>query len=292
MAAYRPKCFISYAQVDVDFVYDNIRYIVKELGIDIWDEGERILPGATISESIVYGIKQSDIVIFLLDRRSSLINFEVGVALGNNKPVLAIIDEYKYDVPSNLRHLNYLAYRGDNLNTFRERLRTSINNILETVIDKAVFADNTDTKIIGISVGSDRDDFAGQLAFTSAFIDFIKYITDKPQIRLIQTSKGSLKSLISLDLKSWAELVEKILFFIPELKKRKLDRLKVEAEIRKSDAETNQINVNTKIKQAEAFLDIAERYQKLGFKIQIDNDLLILQSQDGQLTFKQPPRIE
>lgn len=292
MASYRPKCFISYAQVDEDFAYDNIIYVLKELDIDIWIAGEQIKPGFSITETIIDGIRQSDIVICLLNRRSTFVNFEVGAALGNNKPVLAIIDEYEYDIPSDLRYLNYLPYRNLSLDGFLERLKKSINNILETVIDKAAFAYNPKEKIIGISVGTGSEDFAGQLAFTSAFIDFIKDVTDKPDINLLQTSKGSLKSLVSLDLKSWAELVEKIVFFIPELKKRKQDRLKVEADIRKTDAETNQINVNTKIRQAEAFLDIAERYQRLGFTIQIDDDLLILQSPNGQLTFKQPPRIE
>lgn len=292
MTSKRPICFLSYSQVDIDFVYDNIKYTLEKIGVDIWDAGEFIQPGLSISETIVYGIRQSDIVVFLLNKRSSFINFEVGVALGNNKPVLAIINENEYDIPNNLRYINYLAYKDFSLFKFQDKLRKAIENILETVIDKASFAYNSGEKIIGISVGSNNYDFQGQLNFTSAIIDFIKNITENPEIRLLQTSKGSLKSLISLDLKSWAELVEKVIFFIPELEKRKQDRLKVEADIRKSDAETNQIIIDTKIKQAEAFLDIAERYQKLGFTIQIDNDLLILQSKNGQLTFKQPPKIE
>lgn len=292
MASSRPKCFISYAQVDTDFVYKNIIPILEDLQVDIWVAGEQIKLGYSIQETIIDGIRQSDIVICFLNRRSTFVNFEIGAALGNNKPVLAIVNEYEFDIPYDFRYLNYISYNDNNLRGFSTILRNSIQTIAETVIDKSAFAYNPETKIIGISVGSDSSDFSGQLSFTSAFIDFIKYITDEPDINLLQTSKGSLKSLVSLDLKSWAELVEKIIFFIPELKKRKQDRLKVEADIRKTDAETHQINVNTKIRQAEAFLEIAERYQKLGFTIQIDDDLLILQSPNGQLTFKQPPRIE
>lgn len=292
MTINRPKCFISYAQVDEDFVYDNIIYILKELEIDVWVAGEQIKPGFSIAETIIDGIRQSDIVICLFNRRSTFVNFEVGAALGNNKPVLAIIKEKELDIPSDLRYLNYLAYGDMGLSSFSDKLRNWIKTFSETVIDKSTFAYNPGQKMIGVSVGSDNEDFADQLSFTSAFIDFIKYLTDNPEINLIQTSKGSLKSIVSLDLKSWAKLIEIFFFFIPELKKRKLDRLKVEADIRKTDAETNQININTKIRQAEAFLEIAERYQKLGFKIQIDNDLLVIQSKDGQLTFKQPPKIE
>lgn len=40
-------------------------------------------------------------------------------------------------------------------------------------------------------------------------------------------------NLIEIDFKSWAELLEKIIFIIPELKKRKMERLRVEAEIDK-----------------------------------------------------------
>ncbi|GHT61839.1 hypothetical protein FACS189451_04750 [Bacteroidia bacterium] len=39
--------------------------------------------------------------------------------------------------------------------------------------------------------------------------------------------------MIEIDFKSWAELLEKIIFIIPELKKRKMERLRVEAEIDK-----------------------------------------------------------
>ena len=286
----RPLCFISYAQVDTDFVYDNIIPILKEFSIDIWIAGEQIQAGYSIADTIIQGIRKCDLVICLLNRRSTYVNLEIGAAIGNGKSVLAILNENYYELPADIKYLNYIRYNDNSMQQLSARLRYSIEALADTVIDKGAFAYNRDIKIIGIQAGN--SDFESQLSFTADLIDFIKGLTGKPTIQLLQTSKGSLKSLISIDLKSWAELLEKVIFFIPELRKRKLDNLKVEAEIEKTKVETNQIDIDTKIKQVEAFLNIAERYQKLGFKIQIDDDLLIKQNESGQIIFKQPPRIE
>lgn len=288
----RPLAFISYAQVDNEFVYENIIPVLKELDIDIWVAGEQIKPGFSITETIVEGIKNADLVICLFNRRSTFVNLEIGAAIGNGKPILAIVNDTYNEFYADIRHLNYLRWSDNNLQEFPFLLKKTIEILTENVIDTGTFAFNKDKKIIGISVGSDNGDFQQELLFTSEFIDFIKQATNSPEIGLIQTTKGCLKSLISLDLKSWAELLEKIIFIIPELKKRKAERLKIGAEVEKIKAETNSINVETNIKQAEAFVDLIEKYQKLGISIQIDRELLITQNQNGQLTFKQPNQLD
>lgn len=293
----QPLCFMSYAHGDSRRITAYIRPLLDELGIELWKPNLEEDFSNSFFDRMVEGIRQSDFVLVILNHYYSFVDFELGAAIGCNKPIIAVALEkseiHDFSILSGRSKyitFYYLATKDEKESQIG--LRKLIANVVESIIDKSTFADNPTKKLVGISVGTGSDDFGGQLAFTIAFIDFIKLLTNNPEIGLIQTSKGSLKSIISLDLKSWAELLEKVLFFIPELKKRKLDRLKVEAEIKKTDAETNKINIETKILQAQAFLDIAERYQELGFNIQIDDDLLITQDQDGRLTFKQPPRIE
>lgn len=286
----RPTCFISYAHVDTDFIYDNIIPILENLNIDVWIAGEQVEYGYSLFDAIIEGIKKSDFIITLLNTRSTFVNLELGTALGNAKPVIAILKD-NYELPSDLLHLNYIRYNDNNYQDFQLRLTKAVRTIADNVIDKGTFAYNQGTKILGIKAGNGSD-FPNQLAFTFEFISFIQRITYNPEISLIQSAKGSFKSLVSLDLKSWAELLEKIIFFIPELRKRKAERLKIEADVEKTRAETRKIDTETNIQQANAFVDLLERYQKLGIKIQIDDDLLITQSENGQLTFKKPDQIE
>ena len=286
----RPTCFISYAHVDTVFIYDNIIPILENLDVDVWIAGEKVEYGYSLFDAIIEGIKKSDFIITLLNTRSTFVNLELGTALGNAKPVIAILRE-NYELPSDLLHLNQIRYNGNNYQDFQLRLTKSVRTIADNVIDKGTFSYNRGTKILGIKAGNGGD-FTNQLAFTFELLSFIQQVIYNPEINLIQSSKGSFKSLVSLDLKSWAELLEKILFFIPELKRRKAERLKIEADVEKTRVETRKIDTETNIQQANAFVDLLERYQKLGIRIQIDDDLLITQNENGQLTFKKPDQID
>ena len=288
--ANRPTCFISYAHVDTDFVYANIIPILENLDIDVWIAGEQVEYGYSLFDAIIEGIKKSDFIITLLNIRSTFVNLELGTALGSAKPVIATLRD-NYELPSDLLHLNYIRYNDNNYQDIQLRLTKAVRTVADNVIDKGTLAYNQGTKILGIKAGNGGD-FPNQLAFTFEFISFIQQVINNPEISLIQTAKGSFKSLVSLDLKSWAELLEKLLFFIPELKKRKAERLKIEADVEKTRVETRKIDIETNIQQANAFVDLLERYQKLGIRIQIDEDLLITQNENGQLTFKKPDRID
>lgn len=285
----KPLIFVSYAGVDISFMQQNIIPLLKEIECDIWFFPEKNDRGNSISETLIRGIKKSDLVISLINSKSIYTHFEIGAAFGNNKPVLAIVDDV-HDVYTFLNQLRYLRYNESK--EFRSQFIKAINELLENVIDKNSFTDYKREKIIGIQVGYLEENFEEDLNFTSEFIDLIKELTENPKIKLLDTSKGSLKSLISLDLKSFTELLEKILFFIPELKRKKSERLKVDAEVDKIKAETRSINVDTDIKQAGAFIDLFERYTKNGVKIQIDKKLLISQDENGQVVIKRPNKTE
>ncbi len=54
----RPTCFISNAQVDTKFVYDNILPILDNLDIDICIAGEQVDFGYSLFDTIIEGIKE------------------------------------------------------------------------------------------------------------------------------------------------------------------------------------------------------------------------------------------
>lgn len=282
------KCFISYAHSDKEIVLKNILPLLSDLNLEVWFDEHQLNFGENIFEIVIKGIRETDFVIAYFNGRSSYVNFEIGSAIGQNKPVIAILND-RYQYASDIRNLNYIYYNENKIQDFKYELKRAILIIQENVIDKLDIILNPDRKLIGIEVGTNSKNYQEELRITADLIKFLEEISGNSDFQLVQTSKGSLKSLLSLDLKSWAELIEKIIFFIPELKKRKSERLKIDAETRKIEAEANDITTETKIKQAKAFLDIIERSKKLGLKFQLDNDLLFINN-DNVLKIKDPEK--
>jgi len=287
------KCFLSYAHTDRRIVREQIIPILQSLGVEYWYDEFNIAIGDTIFDKIIEGIRDVDFVIAFFNSRSNYVNFEVGAAIGQSKPVLAILND-KYPVPSDIRNLNYLIYQEGETEQFRYRLQQAIIAIEENVIDKAQYKLSKGSKIIGIEVGTTGRNFEEELRITADLVNLIKEISQSRDIHLVQSSKGCFKSLLSIDFKSWAELLEKVIFFIPEIRKRKSDRLKVEAETklieantRKSNVESDSIETDNRIKQANALLDIFERSEKLGLKLQIDDDVIFL-NENTKLLIKKP----
>jgi nucleoside 2-deoxyribosyltransferase len=291
------KCFLSYAHADQEFVREEIAPVLSDLSLDVWVDYEKIEWGAFIPDVILEGIRQAQIVITVFNRRSTYTNFEVGVALGQSKPILAIVrDEY---IPTDLMHLNFLRYSKAEKQAFHHQLHRAIDIITNNLIDTAVFEAARTDRIIGIEIGLDTIDIEKELRFTADFLSLIKEITGSPDVSLLQTRKGSFTSFFSLDLRAWAELIEKVIFFIPEWQKKKAENLKILAETKKIEAETNHINTNTmiaeerlRIEQAEAMIRLLEKYKELGIKIQFGEEMLLSLDPTGMLTVKEPERLQ
>jgi len=282
------KCFISYAHTDKEAVQKDLIPILRNLNLNVWFDENQLAFGENIFEGILKGIREADFIIAYFNGRSSYVNFEIGSAIGQNKPVIAVLND-KYSYPTDIRNLNYVYYNDNNVQNFKENLSRAIQIAQENVIDKLDIALNPNRKLIGIEVGTESKNYQEELRITADLISFLEELSGTTDFQLVQTSKGCLKSLLSLDLKAWAELLEKIIFIVPEMKKRKAERLKIEAETEKIKVETNDKETDTKIKQANALLDIIERSNKLGLKLQIDDDLILLNN-DNILRIKEPEK--
>ncbi len=302
---YSPKCFISYAHSDREFVKEEIVPMLSEIGLDVWIDYEKIEAGWFIADTILKGIRQADVVIAILNRRSTYVNFEIGAAIGQNKPIFAIIGEYQ-EIPFDLKNINYFHYAAEDKSLFIGKLRDAITIVADNVINKSIYELADNKKIIGISVGLDKLDFEQELRFTADFFSLIKKITGSKEISLVQAKKGSFESFLSIDLKSCVDLVEKILFFVPEWQKKKAEVLKIHAETLKTlaeteriKAETNHINTQARMAEGKALMEQADdmadlmlKYKELGLKIQIDSDLLLTLNPNGVIVIKEPEKLE
>ncbi len=121
------KCFLSYAHVDEDFVQHEIVPVLKELGLDIWVDYERIPIGGSIHDAIMKGIREAHLIVTVLNHRSTYVNFEVGAAIGQAKPILPILREQ--DIPPDLIGISYLRWLDSQDEQFRRQLRHAIEVI-------------------------------------------------------------------------------------------------------------------------------------------------------------------
>ncbi len=72
----------------------------------------------------------------VLNHRSTYVNFEVGAAMGQAKPTLAVLREQ--DIPSDLMGLSYLRWIDSNNEKFRNNFRHAIEVITYNPIDETI----------------------------------------------------------------------------------------------------------------------------------------------------------
>ena len=244
------KCFLSYAHVDKEFVHHEITPLLRELGLDIWVDYERIAIGDSIQDAILKGIREAHLIIALLNRRSTYVNFEIGAAIGQAKPTLAVLREQ--DIPSDLMGLSYLRWIDSYDENFRHKFKHVIEVITHNPIDETIYKAAGNERIIGITIGHCNTDIEKQLRFTVDLLGLLQEVSGTSDIQLVQARKGSFSSFFSLDLRPWAELIEKVIFFIPEWKKRKLQNLQIQADLYKTNAEREQIESTTRINERQS----------------------------------------
>lgn len=291
----RLNCFVSYAHVDREFVRHEIVPVLEDIGLDVWIDYEQIPWGEFVPDAIMEGIRDAHLIVAVLNRRSTYVNFEVGAALGQAKPTLAVLRDEA--APSELRSLTYIRWSDLAEKEFRRKFTRIIKRITTQPIDKSIYNAAATRNVIGIVAGTDYTDAEEQLRFTADFLSLVKRMSGATEINLNQTRKGSFSSFLSLDLKPRAKLIEKIVFCIPEWKKKKLENLKLQAEIEKTAVETQQLRSiiaiterNAKIEDAKAMLQLYERYQELGITVQFGDEILLSIEQSGQNRIGQPER--
>lgn len=291
------NCFLSYAHVDKDFVRDEIVPILYQLGLDVWIDYEQIPLGGLIPDAIMKGIREADLIVAVLNRRSTYVNFELGAAIGQAKPTLAVLREQ--DIESDLRNLSYLPWLNSINPEFKQQFRRAIEIITHNPIDETIYKAAETERVVGISVGQDNLNIEQQLRFTVEILALLQEISGSREVQLVQARKGSFSSFFSFDLKPWADLIEKIIFFIPEWKKKKLENLQIQINIEKTIAEKEQIESTTRInergsqlEQAKAMLDLLERSKSLGVKIQFGEKLLLSVDKEGLINVGKPERLE
>src|SRR5690348_16730762 len=88
--------FISFSQQDLD--HDWVRAFAEALrdqNLDTWFVEWDVKPGDKIAEALGTALRTTDVIVAVISgptSRNSNVYFELGVALGANKPLILVVD--------------------------------------------------------------------------------------------------------------------------------------------------------------------------------------------------------
>lgn len=108
------KVFISYSTNDFPIV-EHVRRLLTNPAVEVFIAEYSVGPGSQLNDTIVTAIKKCDLFVLLWSRNSKFSEYvpqEIGIARGDNKPILPIVLEDGLQLPGFIKELKYLpAYR-------------------------------------------------------------------------------------------------------------------------------------------------------------------------------------
>ena len=121
------RVFISYAHDDSAWAR-RFAQALSSHDVEVWFDDFAIQPGENLREAIESGLRKSDIVVALINSKSSnrpALFFELGAAIGLGKKVIAIVPKEfdSSELPQSIRLRRYLL-RDSPEKTARELLST------------------------------------------------------------------------------------------------------------------------------------------------------------------------
>lgn len=300
-------CFISYTwsyRHPASVINEVIRPALAGLG---WHHADpRDAPvGTAIHDFIVRSIRRSHLFICLIYRSNPNVLYELGLAHAWGIPTLVMtedIESVPFDISTKYPVLIYsdtpdsrelLQGRFIDFLSRMERQRPSLlapsyRRYLDT--GQAISIELFSPKIDAIRASSALHDV----------LSILDRIEPLEGAELGEVRVGSFGAWVSSNLTSITNLVEKIVFFIPEWRKKNAERVKIEAEAELLLAQADKINADAEEtrrdsarKDAEALLDMIARSRNMGLtRVTIGNRLRIEADEKGHVTIGVPEEKE
>ena len=252
-----------------------------------------------IYDFVFDSIRNTDLFICDLSDRNPNVIYELGLANAWGKPTIVFVNknsDYRH-AESSYGH-NIIYYYNSEKPDVR-RLKSIISRFRYTLIDTTISRfHNVDELLIIKSQERGNPELA--LDFMAELSKEIKRITNQDEIELIDLQKGTTKGIFNFDLKAIAEVVEKIIFFIPtwkdkmaEVNRKVKETEMLEAKKNKLIAETSKIESETKINEAKAIIEIFEKYKELGVRqLQLGDKLLIAADERNNFFLSIPENVD
>lgn len=298
------NAFLSYPYRDSRSRYimtEIVTSILREFQFEVWDASYSLKTGDSIYNAIVGGIRRADLIISDVSITNANVSYELGIAHAWGIPSLLLtrdIDRVPFDVATYYQMITY----GDSFDA-HERFKHSFVNSLKGFIEKPesklprIF-DRYLTRSNSVRFEL-RDAGPPNVQIFNLIAELTEAISDIEDIgdsHLEEIRVGSLGVWISANIETVVALAEKIIFFVPETRKKWIEgtKLKEEAEViraqkAKIDAETRSIEDENHRKNVDKFLDVVDRLGKQGeFRVTFGERLEITSTIDRPLQLDKP----
>ena len=300
------RAFLSYPYADSKarrVMEGLVPKILYDHRIESWDTtySLRIGIGESIYDSIVAAIRRSDLVISDVSRTNTNVSYELGIVHAWGIPSILItrdIDLLPFDIAYRYQVIPYgEGSSGDE--SFTESFSVALKSLIEQppsklpkIYDRYLSRSNA-VRIELFETGAPSITIFNLIAELTEAIGDIEDIGDS---RLEEIRVGSFGVWISANIEAVLSLAEKIIFFVPETRKKwqEGNKLKEEAafirsQTNKVDAETRSIEDENYRKNVDKFLDVVERFGGHGkFRISFGDRLRIEAAPNAPLSLDKP----
>jgi hypothetical protein len=165
MPAKKPRIFViqPFAK-ESDAVYELVSSAAARAGVSVF-RADSMAAGASITQSILDGIREAPLLIADLTHTNPNVMYEVGLAQAQNKPLI-LVSSTSRSIPSDLAGVRVLIYDLGSPSEFIERLAKAIEHALkvpEQWVFSAVLAEREKRQSVFISYSHRDREFLDRL---------------------------------------------------------------------------------------------------------------------------------
>ena len=299
--------FISYTWSNrhaASVIREVIRPALAELGWYHADPRDALV-GTAIYDFIVRSIRRSQLFICFLSRSNPNVLYELGLAHAWGIPTLVLteaMESVPFDISTKYPVLIY-SDSPDSYEWFRGRLIEFLSRMerQRPSLLAPSYRRYLDTRrAISIELFSPKIDAIRASSVLHDVLSILDKIEPLKGAKLDEVRVGSFGAWVSSNLTSITNLVEKIVFFIPEWRKKNAERVKIEAQAEvllaqadKLNAEAEEARRDSARKDAKALLDMIVSSRNMGLtRVTIGNRLRIESDEKGHVTIGVPEEKE
>lgn len=279
--------------------------ILRDYHFDVWDASYSMRPGDSIYDTIVGAIRRADLIVSDVSITNANVSYELGIAHAWGTPSLLItrdLDRVPFDVATRYQLITY----GDTPESY-ERFYLQFTKAVVRFIERRApklpkifdrYLSRRDSiRLELFDAGSPSVEIFALIADLTEAIDRIEDISDS---RLAEVRVGSFGAWVTANFEKVLSLAEKIIFFVPETRKKWHEgtKFKEEAEFiraqkAKVDAEAEWIRDENHRQNVDKFLDVVERLGEHGeFRVSFGDRLQISSASTRPLIFDKPADTE
>jgi hypothetical protein len=261
-------------------------------------------PGTRFFDEIARAIRSSDLVIAELSRMNQNVLYELGLAHGWGKDTVVLsqrLERIPFDVASRYHVLVYsdeepsvTAIRGRLEHLFSE-IERAPRSLADPAIDRIVDLNST----LAVELLSEQASAIQLTQYLSSLLSTLNQVSPLPDATFQEVRTGSLGAWISTEIGSLVSLIEKIIFFLPEWRRRDVERVRIEAETellqaqaRLTRAQADEVRRESDRRDAALLLKVIQKSRSLGpMRLTLADRLQIETDDDGIVTVGPSPAL-